>query len=90
MATPEPDKAAAAPTFDTVRAEADGSVLVAGAAEPGAKVEILVDGKPAGSADADASGKFATFLSLGPSAAPRVVTLDATGEDGKESPGTPT
>lgn len=75
--------AVVAPTFDTVRAESDGSVLVAGAAAPGAKVEVMVDGASAGTAEADASGKFAAFLTLGPSTAPRVVTLNASGADGK-------
>jgi nucleoid-associated protein YgaU len=80
----EPEAVAAvAPTFDTVRAESDGSVLVAGAAAPGAKVEVMVDGASAGTAEADASGKFAAFLTLGPSTAPRVVTLNASGADGK-------
>jgi hypothetical protein len=75
--------AVVAPTFDTVRAESDGSVLVAGAAAPGAKVEVMVDGASAGTAEADASGKFAAFLTLGPSTAPRVVTLNSSGADGK-------
>lgn len=80
----EPEAVAAvAPTFDTVRAESDGSVLVAGVAAPGAKVEVMVDGASAGMAEADASGKFAAFLTLGPSSAPRVVTLNASGADGK-------
>jgi len=75
--------AAVAPTFDTVRAESDGTVLVAGVAAPGGKVEVMVDGASAGTAEADASGKFAAFLTLGPSTAPRVVTLNASGADGK-------
>ena len=76
LAAPEP------PSFDTVRAEADGSVLVAGAAPAGARLIVLVDGSEAGQADVDAQGKFATFLNLVPSAAPRVLTLLVTLADG--------
>lgn len=73
-----------APSIDTVRAEADGSVLIAGAAAPAAKVQVLVDGAVAGTGEADAQGKFATFLNLGASAKPRVLTLMAEGSDGKD------
>ena len=80
--TPEAVAQPVAPTFDTVRAEPDGRVLVAGAAEPGARVEVLVDAAAAGTADADAQGKFAAFLSLGPSEQPRILTLMALMPDG--------
>ncbi|MCX8509391.1 MAG: LysM peptidoglycan-binding domain-containing protein [Rhodobacteraceae bacterium] len=70
------------PRFDTVRAEGDGSVLVAGAAATAAKVQLLVDGAEAARAEADANGKFAAFLSLGPSDKPRVLTLKVMGADG--------
>ncbi|MFM2356502.1 MAG: hypothetical protein RLZZ528_2238 [Pseudomonadota bacterium] len=73
---------AAAPAFDTVRAEGDGSVVLAGTAEPGASVTVMVDGAEAGSATADASGKFAAFLSLGASDAPRVLSLSSKSPDG--------
>lgn len=72
---PEP----VAPAFDTVRADADGSVLVAGSAPAGARVAVLVDGKVVAEAVADAGGKFAAFLSLGVSQEPRVMTLAADG-----------
>lgn len=70
------------PRFDTVRAESDGSVLVAGQGPDGAKMTVMVDGKAAGSAAVDAQGKFAAFLDLGPSDKPRVVTLQAAMPDG--------
>lgn len=84
--TPETPAAAdiIAPSIDTVRAEADGSVLIAGAAAPAAKVQVLVDGAVAGTGEADAQGKFATFLNLGASPKPRVLTLVAEGPDGKD------
>ncbi len=77
--------AAVVPRFDTVRAEADGAVLVAGAAAGGAKVAVLVDGAEAGGAEADAQGKFAAFLDLGPSDKPRVLTLRARAADGSDT-----
>ncbi|MBS0564701.1 MAG: peptigoglycan-binding protein LysM, partial [Proteobacteria bacterium] len=83
---PAPEPAPAAqpvpPAIDTVRAEADGTVLVAGSAPAGAGVSILVDGTEAGKATPDASGKFAAFLTLGPSANPRVLSLIASLPDG--------
>ena len=77
-----PEPVVTAPGFDTVRAEANGSVLVAGTAAAGATVEVMVDGLAAATAVADANGKFAAFLTLPPSAAPRVVTLSSTGAEG--------
>ncbi len=78
----EPVAVPVPPGFDTVLAEADGSVLVAGRAPASAKLAVLVDGAAAAAADVDAQGKFAAFLSLGPSALPRVLTLVATLADG--------
>jgi nucleoid-associated protein YgaU len=51
--------AEAAPAFDVVRVEPDGSSVVAGRAPPGAKVELLRNGQPIGEATADPSGAFA-------------------------------
>lgn len=87
-ATAEPASPVAAaapdlPVFDTVRAEADGSVLVAGNAPIASKLSILVDGAKVADADVDALGKFAAFLGLGASANPRILTLAATLPDGQ-------
>lgn len=76
VTAPEP------PAFDTVRAEADGSVLVAGRAGPGAEIAILVDGAEVATATADSGGAFAAFLSLPTSDAPRVLTLAVAGDGG--------
>ncbi|OYX44402.1 MAG: hypothetical protein B7Z02_06575 [Rhodobacterales bacterium 32-67-9] len=79
------EKAGAAtlpPSFDTVRVDADGSVLVAGRAAAGATVSILVDGAEAASAVTDARGAFAALFTLMPSEAPRVMTLVTPGADG--------
>lgn len=78
-AAPAPPPAA----IDTVRAEPDGTVLVAGSAPPGARLSILVDGQTAATVQPDPSGKFATFLALGASAAPRVLSLAGKLADGQ-------
>jgi nucleoid-associated protein YgaU len=65
----------AAPTFDVVRVEPDGSALVAGRAAPGSAVTIEVDGAAVGTAEADAGGAFVALLDLGASAAPRSMRL---------------
>lgn len=83
-----PPPPAAEPTavpaaIDTVRAEADGTVLIAGSAPPGADLSILVDGQVAGQAKPDAQGKFATFLALAPSLTPRVLSLSGKTADGQ-------
>jgi hypothetical protein len=73
---------AAALQFDTVRAEADGSAVVAGRAAPGQSVSIISDGVAVAEAVADGRGQFVALLSLGASAVPRVLTLAARGVDG--------
>jgi hypothetical protein len=67
---PEPEAAAPAPaaqpaapapeppSFDIVRVEPDGSALVAGRAEPNAKVVIASGGKPLGEARANERGEW--------------------------------
>ena len=79
-APPPPDP----PVFDTVRAEADGMTLVAGRAEPGSSVAVLVDDEPASLSRADGRGAFAAFfqVALGPD--PRVLRLRMRLEDGRE------
>jgi nucleoid-associated protein YgaU len=91
---PEPEPAPAteampapvAPAFDTVRVDADGSVLVAGRAGADARVSILVDDAEAAEATADGKGSFAALFTLDPSDAPRVMTLIATAPDGAKVP----
>lgn len=53
--TPDPGS----PSFDTVRVEPNGELVVAGRATPNGTVELLVDGKPTARAVADANGQFA-------------------------------
>ncbi|WP_319824115.1 LysM peptidoglycan-binding domain-containing protein [Thalassovita sp.] len=75
--TPEPAEKAvyAAPAFDVVRVEADGTTLVAGTAVAGAELDILLDGAALARAMPSADGKFAEFLNIDPSDQPRVLSL---------------
>ncbi|UCI06663.1 LysM peptidoglycan-binding domain-containing protein [Mesorhizobium sp. B1-1-8] len=50
------------PSFDVVRVEGNGSIVVAGSAAPKAKVEILNGGTALGSTDAGPDGAFAIVL----------------------------
>ncbi|WP_343221688.1 Ig-like domain-containing protein, partial [Mesorhizobium silamurunense] len=50
------------PTFDVVRVEGNGSIVVAGSAAPNAKVEVLNGGTVLGATDAGPDGAFAIVL----------------------------
>lgn len=65
----------APPAFDIVRVENNGTALVAGRAVAGSEITILMDGAAVGSAEADRSGRFVSFLDLEPSEQPRILTL---------------
>lgn len=59
-AAPQPGAAAPiVPTFDVVRVEPDGSVVIAGSAAPEALVEVLAQEEVLASSKADAAGAFA-------------------------------
>ena len=73
----EPSAAIAAPAFEVVRIEADGSGIVAGTASAGMMVAILLDDAVVNETSADASGRFVEFLDLGVSDRPRVLSLMA-------------
>jgi nucleoid-associated protein YgaU len=64
--TQAPSAAAAkdvlAPSFDVVRAEPDGSIVIAGKAAPNSKVEIVVGAEVIGNATAGPEGDFAVAL----------------------------
>ena len=47
------------PQFDILRVEKDGSVLIAGSAQPGSKVEIIDRGKVIAKSKAASNGDFA-------------------------------
>ncbi len=50
------------PAFDVVRIESDGSALVAGRAQRGAEVTVLVEDEEAASTTADAANRFAVMF----------------------------
>jgi nucleoid-associated protein YgaU len=75
-AAPDADRLAA-PRFDIVRIDPDGSALVAGAAPVGSAVTVLIDDQPVGQAEVDESGTFVLFLTVVLGDAPRVLTLAA-------------
>ena len=84
-AAPEPAPAAepapvveltrAAPIFDTVRVEADGTAVIAGQFDGGGAVELRLDGEVIERIEAGADGAFAAFLTIAPSDQPRVLSL---------------
>ncbi|MBO0128191.1 LysM peptidoglycan-binding domain-containing protein [Agrobacterium sp. OT33] len=51
-----------APTFDVLRVEPDGSAVIAGKAQPGAKLEILSNGNVVAQTTIDGSGDFAAVF----------------------------
>jgi nucleoid-associated protein YgaU len=53
-----------APTFDLVRVDEEGDAVLAGRAEPGAEVEILVDGKVVAETVASSKGEFVATATL--------------------------
>ena len=54
----ETQSATARPSFDIVRAEPDGSMIMAGRADPGWTVTVESGGKPVGQAVADSNGEW--------------------------------
>ena len=83
-AEPAAVPAPAGPSFDTVRVDADGSVLVAGRAAPEAAVTLYLDMGEIARATASGDGAFATLFTIPPSAAPRTLSLVAVLPDGSK------
>jgi nucleoid-associated protein YgaU len=61
-AAPAPEKPNLAPTFDVLRVESNGSVLIAGKAEKDAQVEVLSGANVLGTIKAQANGDFAIVI----------------------------
>lgn len=76
-ATEAPRKPALAgvPAISTFRLDPDGRMLVAGRAEPGWDVSVLVDEEALATLRPDDRGEFVAFLDLPPSAEPRILSL---------------
>ncbi|WP_171167538.1 LysM peptidoglycan-binding domain-containing protein [Ruegeria sp. HKCCA0370] len=55
---------AAPPALDQIFVEPDGTALLSGDAEPGSRIEVLLNGEPLHSFTVDGSGQFAEFVSI--------------------------
>lgn len=78
-----PPSVARTPRFDVVRVEPDGSTMVAGVAEPGAEVSVIVDDVVVGTLRADRSGGFAGFVTLPAGNPVQRLDLSAQSADGE-------
>lgn len=63
------------PVIDTWRVSAEGEAVVSGSAEPGAMVEVLVDGTPVASGEVTATGEFAILFTIAPNPRPSLMWL---------------
>lgn len=76
-------QAAAAPRLDLVRIESDtGAALLAGTAEPGARISITIDGQLLATLTADVRGKFASMFEIPEAEIARVLSINQTLPDG--------
>ncbi len=80
--TPEITPAPTLPAFDVVRAEVDGTTLIAGNGAPKSEITVLLDEVDLIVATTDGAGKFAAFTTIAPSDAPRVLQLVQRREEG--------
>ena len=71
------------PEIDVVRVEPTGATVIAGRAQPGADVTLMLDGDEIDVARADDSGDFVAMLSLPASETPRVLSLEMTSDGGE-------
>ena len=63
------------PVIDTWRVNAEGEAVVSGSAEPGATVEIMVDGSAVAKGETTGSGEFAILFTLPPNPKPSLMWL---------------
>ena len=82
-----PEAAAPVPRLDVVRVDEGGLATIAGTAAPGAMISLRLDGVELSQIAADASGQFATLLTLSPSETPRLLSLVQISPDGTEIAG---
>jgi hypothetical protein len=82
-----PEAAAPVPRLDVVRVDEGGLATIAGTAAPGAMISLRLDGVELSQIAADASGQFATLLTLSPSETPRLLGLVQISPDGTEIAG---
>ncbi|MFY0311370.1 LysM peptidoglycan-binding domain-containing protein [Leisingera sp. D0M16] len=73
-----------APELDLVRVDRDGAAVIAGRAQEGVRVSVLLDGEVLEQLDVPAGGEFVSLATIAPSADARVVSLLAE-HDGQQS-----
>ena len=76
-AAPETQEQPEGPSFDTFRVELDGTMVIAGRAEPGQEVAIVLGGTEIERVTADGSGNFVALPMADPSDQPRRLTMVA-------------
>lgn len=79
---PEPPVSAAAPVLDQIFVEPDGNAVLSGNAEPGAQVNVLLDGETVHSFTVDDSGQFAEFVAIPFADEARGLVLETDGGEG--------
>ncbi|KQB98564.1 peptidoglycan-binding protein [Loktanella sp. 1ANDIMAR09] len=72
---PAPAQAQQVPEFDTFRVEPDGSMVIAGRAQPGQTVDVILAGEAIDRVIADSVGNFVSLPVAGPAAQPRRLSL---------------
>ncbi len=80
---PQTEAKSSIPSFDVLRVEPDGSTVIAGSAEPNAKLEIVDGGKIVTTTKVGPSGDFAAVLDNPLPPGDHELVLRATGKDGK-------
>lgn len=75
-----------APLLDLVRVEASGSALVAGRGPPSSDIVVRLDGAGIAATRTDGSGNFVSMFDIDAMDAPRMLTVEAVGPDGRARP----
>ncbi|MGL4239341.1 LysM peptidoglycan-binding domain-containing protein [Tabrizicola sp.] len=75
---PVPEAAGSPPVIDTWRVTAEGEAVVSGSADPGAKIEVMVDGSVVAGGEVAATGEFALLFTLAPNPKPSLMWLSMT------------
>ncbi|OBY27585.1 LysM peptidoglycan-binding domain-containing protein [Leisingera sp. JC1] len=73
-----------APELDLVRVDSEGAAVIAGRAQEGVQVSVLLDGEVLDQLEVPAGGEFVSLATIAPSGAARVVSLRAEHE-GKQT-----
>lgn len=75
---------AGAPTLDVVDLGDDGAAVISGAAQPGAMIDVVIDGQTVGTVTADGNGRWTYSAALTPGA--HRVAAQAAGDPSRSSP----